>query len=60
MAQSLASIVRGLIALSAFSDNMEPEIAEFLRSTKVDVVDNMLKVSVTLSPEIVVSALEEA
>lgn len=60
MAQSLASIVRGLIALSAFSDDMEPEIAEFLRSTKVDVVDNMLKVSVTLSPEIVVSALEEA
>ena len=60
MAQSLASIVRGLIALSAFSDDMEPEIAEFLRSTKVDVLDNLLKVSVTLSPEIVVSALEEA
>ncbi len=60
MAQSLASIVRGLIALAAFSDDMEPEIAEFLRSTKVDVLDNLLKVSVTLSPEVVVSALEEA
>ena len=60
MAQSLASVVRGLIALSAFSDDMEPEIAEFLRSTKVDVLDNLLKVSVTLSPEVVLSALEEA
>ncbi len=60
MAQSLASIVRGLIALSAFSDDIEPEIAEFLRSTKVDVQDNLLKVSVTLSPEVVLSALEEA
>jgi len=60
MAQSLASIVRGLIALSAFSDDMEPEIADFLRSTNVDVEDNLLKVSVTLSPEVIVSALEEA
>ena len=60
MAESLASIVRGLVALAALSDDMEPEIADFLKSTKVDVTDKLLKISVTLSPEVVVSALEEA
>ena len=60
MAESLASIVRGLVALVAFSDDMEPEISEFLRNTKVNVSDNMLKVSVTVSPEAVVSALDDA
>lgn len=60
MAESLASIVRGLLALVAFSDDVEPEVAEFLRSTKVDVNDTSLKVSVTLAPEVVISALEEA
>ena len=60
MAESLASIVRGLIALAAFSDDMEPEVTNFLKSTKVNVNDNMLKVSVTVSPEEIVSALDDA
>lgn len=60
MAESLASIVRGLLALVAFSDDVEPEIAEFLRGTKVNVDDTALKVSVSLAPEVVISALEEA
>ena len=36
-----------------------PEVAEILRNTEVEVLDNLLKVSTTLSPEVVVSALEE-
>jgi hypothetical protein len=60
MADSMASIVRGLIALGMFSDDMEPEVAEFLRSTRVEVDDKVLKVSVTLSPEVLTSALDEA
>jgi len=60
MAESLASIVRGLIALTAFSEDMEPEISNFLKSTKVSVSDNMMKVSVTLSPDALVSALDDA
>ena len=60
MAESLAGIVRGLIGLAAISDEMEPELAQILQSTKVDVKDAALKVKVTLSPEVVVSALEEA
>lgn len=60
MAESLASIVRGLLALVAFSEDVEPEVAEFLRGTKVNVDDTALKVSVTLAPEVVISALEDA
>lgn len=60
MAQSLAGIVRGLIGLAAISDDMEPGMVQILQSTKVDVDDASLKVSVTLSPEVVVSALEDA
>ncbi len=59
MAESLASIVRGLIAMAAFSGDLDPEINEFLQSTKVDVTENQLKVSVTLTPEAIVSALDE-
>ncbi len=60
MAESLASIVRGLIAMAAFSGEMEPEVTELLQSTKVKVVGNQLKVSVTLSPEVILMALDEA
>lgn len=60
VADSLASIVRGLIALQIFTDDMKPEVAEVLRSTRVDVDDNALKIRVTLSPEAVTAALEEA
>lgn len=60
MAQSLASIVRGLIALGSFSDDVEPGVAEFLRNTKVDVDGTSLKVSVTLAPEAIIAALDEA
>jgi len=59
-AESLASIVRGLIALQIFSDDMDPEIAEFLRNTRVDVNDTLLKISVALSPESVATVLDEA
>jgi hypothetical protein len=59
-AESMASIVRGLLALTAFSDDMDPEISNFLRSTKVNVSENILKVSVTVSPEAVVMALDDA
>ncbi len=60
VADSLASIVRGLIALQIFSDDMEPGMAEVLRSARVDVDDNRLKISVTLTPEAVTAVLDEA
>lgn len=59
MAESLASIVRGLISLAAFDDDMEPEVAEILRSTKVTVEDRALTIKVALDPDLVVATLED-
>ncbi len=58
MAQSLASIVRGLISLQVFNDGLDPEIVDFLQSTTVSVKDNTLTVKVSLDPEVVVAAIE--
>lgn len=59
MADSLASIMRGLISLASFSDDMEPAVAEALRGTRVDVKDSMLSVSVAMDAETLVSVLED-
>jgi hypothetical protein len=59
MAQSLASIVRGLIALQAFSEDMDPTISQFLQGTRVDVNDTALKISVALAPEAFVALLDD-
>ena len=59
MANSLASIVRGLISLQAFDDDADPDLKSVLQSTKVDVTGSTLKVALALAPELVVSALED-
>ena len=59
MANSLASIVRGLLSLSMFSDEMDPDMAEVLQGTTVDVDDATLRIGLELDPESVVSALED-
>ena len=57
MAESLASIVRGLISLAMFSEDMDPEIAEFLKGTTVDVDGPSLNIRLALEPESVVMVL---
>ncbi len=59
MAESLASIARGLISLMAFDDDMEPGVAEALRSTKVVVEDRALTIKVALDPDLVVATLKD-
>jgi hypothetical protein len=58
MADSLASIVRGLISLQVFNDDMDPIFAEFLQNTSVEVEDNKLTVKVALNAEDIVAAME--
>ncbi len=58
MAESLASIVRGLISLQIFNDDMDPEIAEFLQNTSVRVDGTKLTIKVLLDPESVIAALD--
>lgn len=59
MANSLASVVRGLIGLAAFNDDMDSEVVAVLQSTTVDVAGSVLKLSLSLDPDTVVSALED-
>jgi hypothetical protein len=58
MAASLASIVRGLISLQVFNDDMDPQFAKFLQNTSVDVDNNKLTISVALDPDVVVAAIK--
>ena len=57
MADSLASIARGLISLQVFNDELDPEIVDFLQNTTVDVDENRLVIKVDLDPKMVVEAL---
>ncbi len=59
-AESLASIVRGLIALQAFSGEADPRVAQILQGARVDVDDARLKISLALSREFITAALDEA
>ncbi len=59
IANSLASIVRGLISLQIFNEDMDPEIASILQSTKVDVAGNALRISLAIEPDTVIAALED-
>jgi hypothetical protein len=57
MADSLASIVRGLISLQIFNEELDPELTEFLQNTSVSVDGTTLLVKVLLDPKTVVEAL---
>lgn len=59
MANSLASIVRGLISLQVLSDDIDPEVAQFLQSTTVEVDGATLAVEISLEPEDMISVLDD-
>ena len=59
MAESLASIVRGLISLAMCAEDTDPEVAEFLKGTTVDVDGSSLNIRLALDPESVVVALDD-
>ena len=59
MAQSLASVARGLISLTAFSDDLEADAAAVLQGTKVEAKGNNLTISVAIDPDLVVSTLND-
>lgn len=59
MAESLASIARGLISLQMFNDTLDPELASLLQGTRVDVDDTRLSISIAVDPTLLVSALDD-
>jgi hypothetical protein len=58
VANSLASIVRGLISLQALSEELDPELSRFLSDTEVRVDGATLTVKLAVDPEVLVEALE--
>lgn len=59
MAQSLASVVRGLLSLVAFDDDMSAAVLATLRGTKVEADGNTLSISLEIAPELIVAALSD-
>jgi nitrate reductase NapAB chaperone NapD len=59
MAKSVASIISGLISLQVFNAEMDPQIAQVLANTKVDVVDNVLSISMVVAPDTIISIVDE-
>jgi len=59
MAQSLASVARGLISLVSFDDSMDDDAIAVLRSTKVETKGNSLSLSLAIDPSLVVATLRD-
>ena len=59
MAESLASVVRGLISLMSFSDEIDAEALAVLQGTRIEAEGNSLTISLAIAPELVVRTLSE-
>ena len=59
MAESLASVVRGLISLLAFNDEMDSETVAMLQGTNVKASGNSLSISLAIDPDLVVRTLSD-
>ena len=59
MAQSMASVVRGLIGLASFSDELDAEAIAVLQGTRVEVDGNELSISLAIDPALLVATISD-
>ena len=59
MAQSISSIVNGLIALQAFNDDLPPEIVSLIQNTKIEVKDSTLSINTVIDPAQIIAILDD-
>ncbi len=59
MAQSISSIVNGLIALQAFNDDLPPEIVSLIQNTNLDVKDSTLSINTVIDPAQIIAILDD-
>ena len=57
MAESMASVARGLISLASFDDSMDADTAAVLQSTKIEASGNSLSLSLAVDPSLVVRTI---
>lgn len=58
MAESLASVVRGLIALMSFDDSMGSQMSAMLQGTQVETKGSSLHISLAIDPDLLVDTLD--
>lgn len=59
MAESLGSIVRGLIGLYALSDDADADVSAVLASTRIDVAGSALAIRSELAPDVAIRLLND-
>ncbi len=59
MAESLGSIVNGLIALQAFNTDLDPEIVGLIQNTKVMVEGSTLSIKTVIDPAHIMTILDD-
>lgn len=59
MARSLGDIANGLLSLQTLNSDLDPELRELLRSTRVKVDDKVLSVNLVLDANRIVAMLDE-
>ena len=59
MAAAIGAIANGLIGLQAFNSDLDPEIQELIRNTRIEVMDNTLSINTVIDPDIVVTVLND-
>ena len=59
MATSLASVVRGVISLMSFSDDMDADIVALVQGTRIEADGRNLIISLAIDPEMIVSTLRD-
>ena len=59
MAESLASVARGLISLMSFDDSMDPESVAMLQSTRIAADDTTLSLSLAIDARKLVEILDD-
>ncbi len=59
MAQAIGGIVNGLISLQALNSDLDPEIQDLIRNTRVEVKDNTLSINTVIHPDVVTQVLSD-
>ena len=59
MAQSIGSIVNGLISLQMFNSELDPELRTLIQNTRVQVKEKVLSISTVINPKTIVQALND-
>jgi hypothetical protein len=59
MAAAIGGIVNGLISLQAFNSDLDPEIQDLIRNTRVEVTENTLSINTVIDPDIVAAMLSD-